>query len=152
MSELASESVESTKDELYFLESVTFSVSFLSLLTDLSRSDNGLRWRIVFFEYRNIVSAIVLSSLPKNIFLRVVLRSLRDPSLWPTLQKLTFRISLKLCTLCTYHFFIFVLSSWCVSVAKYLQNCHSRELNGCLYSSYRPCGNLTRFECLQYHN
>ena len=104
MSELASESVESTKDELYFLESVTFSVSFLSLLTDLSRSDNGLRWRIVFFEYRNIVSAIVLSFLPKNIFLRVVLRSLGDPSLWLTSQKLTFRISLKLCTLCTYHF------------------------------------------------
>ena len=101
MSELASESVESTKDGLYFLESVTFLVSFLSLLTDLSRSDNGLRWRIVFFEYRNIVSAMVLSFLPKNIFLRVVLRSLRNPPLWPTSQKMTFRISLKLYTLCT---------------------------------------------------
>ena len=93
MSELGSESVESTKDELYFLESVTFSVSFLSLSTDLSQSDNGLRWRIVFFEYRNITSPMVLSFLPKNIFLPAVLRSLRNPSLWPTSQKMTSRIS-----------------------------------------------------------
>ena len=151
MSELASESVESTKDELYFLESVTFSVSFLSLLTDLSiwqwpQVENCL-FRVPKYRFCNSSEFFAKEYFPTGGS-----EESEGPIALADITKTDFQNFLKTLYPLYVSFFIFVLSSWCVSVAKYLQNCHSRELNGSLYSSYQPCGNLTRFDCLQYHN